>query len=53
VRRINEERLPHGRRKGRHRNSWMQKVTGMSEKGINNMKWIGRGEWKSKIKLYT
>ena len=44
VRRMNEERLP--------RNSWIQEVTtGMREKGINNMEWIGREEWRRKIKL--
>ena len=40
------------RRKGRSQNSWMQKVTtGMRKKGINNMQWIDREEWRRKIKL--
>ena len=49
---MDEERLPRkilelcrsGRiRKGRARNSWMQEViTGMREKGINNMEWVDR-----------
>ena len=30
----------------------MQKVTtGMREKGINNMEWANREEWRRKIKL--
>jgi hypothetical protein len=30
----------------------MQEVTtGMREKEINNMKWVGREEWRGKIKL--
>jgi hypothetical protein len=30
----------------------MQEVTtGMGEKGINNMKWIDKEEWRRKIKL--
>ena len=42
------------RRKDRPRNSWMQEVTtGMREKGINNVEWIDREEWKRKIKLQT
>ena len=36
----------------RPQNSWMLEVTtGMREKGINNMEWIDRKEWKIKIKL--
>ena len=35
--------------KGRPRNSWMQEV--MREKGINNIGWIDREEWRRKIKL--
>ena len=42
-----------GRRKGKPRNSWMQRVTtGMREKVINNMEWDDREEWK-KIKIKT
>ena len=60
VQRIYEERLPRknlkwcppGRRKGRTRNSWLKEVTtGMRQKGINNMEWVDRGEWRRKIKL--
>ena len=63
VQRIDEERLrrkileffPPGRkrrRKRRPRNSWIQEViTGIREKGINNMKWFDREEWRRKIKL--
>ena len=44
--------LPGRRKKGRPRNSWMQDlITGMREKGIDNMEWIDREEWRSKIKL--
>ena len=33
--------------KGRPRNSCLQEVTtGMREKGINNMEWINRQEWR-------
>jgi hypothetical protein len=40
------------RRKGKSRNSWIQEVTtGMREKGINNMEWIDREDWRRKIKL--
>ena len=40
------------RRKGRPRNSWMEEVTTvMREKGINNMEWVDREEWRRKIKL--
>ena len=40
------------RRKGRPRISWIQKViTGMREKGINNLEWVDSEEWKLKIKL--
>ena len=60
----NEERLPGTilkwcppggrRRKGRYRNSQMQEViTGMRGQGINNLDWIDRGEWKSKINLQS
>ena len=28
-------------------------TTGMREKGINNMEWIDREEWRRKIKLKT
>ena len=58
---LNEESLPRKmldwcppgrRRKGRPRHSWMQEVTsGMREKGINNMKWVDREEWRRKTKL--
>ena len=58
---MNEERLPRKslewyppgrRRKERPRNSWIQEVrTGKREKGINNIEWIDRKEWKRKIKL--
>jgi hypothetical protein len=60
VQRMDKARLPRnilewcppGRRKGRPRNSWMQEVTtGMREKGINNMEWVDREEWRIKIKL--
>ena len=56
---MNEERLPHiflelyspGRRKKIHQNSWMQEVTtGMREKEIYKMEWMGE-EWRGKIKL--
>ena len=41
-------------KKGRPRNSWMQEVTtGMREKGIKNMEWIDREEWRRKIKLWA
>ena len=51
VQRMDEERLPGRRKKGRPRNSWIQEVTiGMRGKGINNMEWIDREEWRSKIK---
>ena len=62
VKRMNEERLPRKilkwcpsgrrrrrrrRRKERPRNSWMQEViTGMREKGINNMVWVDLEEWR-------
>ena len=58
VRRPNEDILPHKilewcppgrRRKGRPRNLLMQQVTiGRREKGINNMEWIDREEWRRK-----
>jgi hypothetical protein len=57
---MNEERLPQnileccppGRRiEGRFRNSWMQEVTPMREKGINSMEWIESEEWRRKIIL--
>ena len=39
------------RRNGRPRISWMHEVTtGMTEKGINNMEWIDREEWRRIIK---
>ena len=39
-------------RKGVPRNSWMQEVTtGMRGKGILNMEWVNREEWRRKIKL--
>ena len=42
------------RRKGRHRNSWMQEITtGMREKGIDNMEWVDREKWRRKIKVYA
>ena len=60
MRRMKEERLPQnilgwcppGRRgKGRPQNSEMQEVTsGTRERGINNMEWIDREEWRRKIK---
>ena len=35
------------RRKGIPRNSWTQEVsTGMKEKGITNMEWMEREEWR-------
>ena len=58
VRIMNEERLPQHilelcppgrrrRRKGRPRNLWIQELTtGMREKGINNMEWVEREEWR-------
>ena len=40
------------RRKGRPRNSWMLEIrTGMRKKGLNNMEWVDREEWRRKIKL--
>ena len=55
---MNEERLPPkilewcppGRsRKGRPRNSWKQEVTTeMREKGIKNLDWVDRKEWRRK-----
>ena len=60
VQRMNEEKLPRiflewwppGRTKGTPWNSWMQEVTtGMREKGIINMEWIDREEWRRKIKF--
>ena len=64
---MNKDRLPRNilqwcpprrrrrrRRKGRPLNSWVQEVIpGMGEKGINNMEWIDREEWKRKINLET
>ena len=57
--RMNEERLhrktlewcPPGRRiKGRPQNSCMQEVTtGIRNKGIDNMEWIDREEWRRKV----
>ena len=45
--------VPTGRkRKLRPRNSWMQEVTiGMRGKGIKNMEWIDREQWRRIIKL--
>ena len=38
------------RRKGRSRNSWMQEVTtGMRGKGIKNLGWIKKEEWRRKL----
>ena len=59
VRRINEERLSQKilervhleEEKGIPRNSWMQEVTRMRERVINNMQWIDREEWRRKIKF--
>ena len=61
VLRKDEERLPRKilewcppkiKIKGRPRNSWMQEVTtGIKEKGIINMEWVDREEWRRKIKL--
>ena len=58
---MDEERLPRKilewcpsgrRRKGRPLNSWMEQVTiKLIEKGINNLGWIDREEWRRKIKL--
>ena len=57
VQRMDEERLPLnilewyplGRRKGRSRNSLMHEVTrGMREKGITNIEWVDREEWRRK-----
>ena len=59
----NEEKLPQTimewcpsgrRRKGRHQNSWMlEATTGIREKGINNMEWINKEEWRRKIELWA
>ena len=39
------------RRKERPGNSWMQEVTtGMRGKGIDNLEWVDREEWRRKIK---
>ena len=57
---MKEERLPQtilewcppGRRKIRLRNSWVQQITtGMEEKGIGNMEWTDKEEWRRKIKF--
>jgi hypothetical protein len=42
------------RREGRPRNPWMQEVTtGKRKKGIYNMEWIHREEWRNKTEPYT
>ena len=63
VKRIHEESRPRkilewgtpGRRgKGRPRNSWIQEVTTtIREKCINNMEWIDKEEYRTKIKFQT
>ena len=45
--------LPGRRRQGRPRNSWMEKITGMREKGINSMEWMYNEEWRRKNKIKT
>ena len=46
------EQCPPRRRNERSRNSWMQEVTtGIGEKGITNMEWVDREEWRSKLQL--
>jgi len=40
------------RKKKKRKTSKFVKLTaGMREKGINNMEWIGREEWRRKIKI--
>ena len=52
LRKILEWCPPGRRKKGIPQKSWMQEVAaGMREKGINNMEWIDREEWRRKIKL--
>ena len=47
-----EEEEEEKRKKGIPRNSWIQEVTTeMREKGIKNLKWVDREEWRRKIKL--
>ena len=43
---------PGRRRKGRLGNSWMQEVTtGMRERGIGDLEWVGREGWRKEINL--
>ena len=43
---------PGRRRKGRTWNSWTQEVTtGMKERGIGDLEWVDREEWRKKINL--
>jgi hypothetical protein len=64
MRKMNEEKLPQKisnsvhleeeeeEEEKEHRNSWIQEVTtGIREKGINNMEWIDRQEWRREMKL--
>ena len=44
VLRMNEERLP-------RKKKWMQEITGIRVKEINNVHWIDKGKWRRKIKL--
>ena len=37
--------------KRRPQNSWIKVVTGMREKGIKSMEWIGSEEWRRKMKF--
>ena len=40
--------------KKRPRNSWLLEVTtGLREKGINNIEWICKEEWKRKLTCYA
>jgi hypothetical protein len=59
--RMDQERLPRRilewfplrrRRQGRPRNSWIQEVTtGMRERRIDDLGWIGREGWRMKINV--
>ena len=52
VQRIDEERLPQKFWSGAHLEEEEKEVTTeMREKGINNMEWVNKEEWRRKIKL--
>ena len=48
----NDIRLEEEEERGDLEILWLHKLTtGMREKGLNNMEWIDREEWRRKIKL--